>query len=194
MTTPLKLPTASLTSFHFAVQSMCSWSDWQEVSCITDGRQRRRKDFAHLMMRYILLGLCLVLVAPARAVTQLDLEQFRGRVVYLDFWASWCVPCRQSFPWMQTMKNAYEERGLTIITVNLDADRADAARFLAQFQPTFEVRFDPAGALAESYKVKGMPSSVLIDRHGAQRFTHVGFRPVDAAIYEAQLRELLAEK
>jgi cytochrome c biogenesis protein CcmG/thiol:disulfide interchange protein DsbE len=95
---------------------------------------------------------------------------------------------------MQTLKNTYEERGLKILTVNLDADRADADRFLARFKPTFEVRFDPAGALAESYGVKGMPSSVLIDRHGVARFTHVGFRPVDAALYEAQVRELLDEK
>ena len=146
------------------------------------------------MARCILLGLCLLLLAPARAAAPLDLDQFRGRVVYLDFWASWCVPCRQSFPWLQTMKNSYEENGLTIITVNLDADRADADRFLAQFKPTFDVRFDPKGGLAESFGVKGMPSSVLIDRHGVPRFTHVGFRPVDASVYEAQVRELLAEK
>jgi cytochrome c biogenesis protein CcmG/thiol:disulfide interchange protein DsbE len=146
------------------------------------------------MARCVLIGLCLLLLTPAWAAAPLDLDQFRGRVVYLDFWASWCTPCRQSFPWMQTLKNTYEERGLKILTVNLDADRADADRFLARFKPTFEVRFDPAGALAESYGVKGMPSSVLIDRHGVARFTHVGFRPVDAALYEAQVRELLDEK
>jgi cytochrome c biogenesis protein CcmG, thiol:disulfide interchange protein DsbE len=145
------------------------------------------------MARWILLSLCLSSLAPARATAPLDLDRFQGRVVYLDFWASWCAPCKQSFPWMQTMKNAYEEHGLTIVTVNLDADRADADRFLAQLKPTFDVRFDPKGGLAESYKVKGMPSSILIDRHGVPRFTHVGFRPVDAPLYEAQIRELLAE-
>jgi len=145
------------------------------------------------MMRWILLSLCLLWLTPARAGTPLDLGEFHGRVVYLDFWASWCAPCKQSFPWMQTMKNIYEEHGLTIVTVNLDADRADADRFLAQLKPTFDVRFDPKGGLAESYKVKGMPSSILIDRHGVPRFTHVGFRPVDAALYEAQIRELLEE-
>ncbi len=92
------------------------------------------------------------------------------------------------------MKRTYSGQGLEIIAVNLDVDRADADRFLKQFHPTFDVRFDPKGELAESYKVQGMPSSVLIDRHGVARFTHVGFRPVDAAIYEGQLRELLAEK
>jgi cytochrome c biogenesis protein CcmG/thiol:disulfide interchange protein DsbE len=145
------------------------------------------------MARCMLIGLCCLLLTPARAAAPLDLDQFRGRVVYLDFWASWCAPCRQSFPWMQTMKNTYEAQGLTILTVNLDADRADADKFLAQFKPTFDVRFDPAGVLAESYRVKGMPSSVLIDRHGLPRLTRVGFRPVDAAVYEAQIRELLEE-
>jgi thiol-disulfide isomerase/thioredoxin len=124
----------------------------------------------------------------------IDLNDLRGRVVYLDFWASWCGPCRQSFPWMQTMKETYGAQGLEVVAVNLDRDRADAEKFLHQFHPTFDLRFDPKGELAELYKVRGMPSSVLIDRHGVTRFMHVGFRPVDGAAYEAQLRELLAEK
>jgi peroxiredoxin len=95
---------------------------------------------------------------------------------------------------MESMKSAYESQGLEIITVNLDSDRVNADKFLKQFHPTFEVRFDPKGELAELYKVQGMPSSVLIDRHGVTRFTHVGFRPIDGPVYEAQMRELLAEK
>ena len=95
---------------------------------------------------------------------------------------------------METLQSTYQGRGLAIVAVNLDRDRADADKFLKQFHPTFEVRFDPKGELAELYKVQGMPSSVLIDRHGVMRFTHVGFRPVDGALYEAQIRELLAEK
>src|SRR5471030_2938428 len=126
--------------------------------------------------------------------TGLDLHAYRGRVVYLDFWASWCGPCRQSFPWMETMKSTYEGQGLDIVAVNLDTHRADADRFLKQFQPTFDLRFDPKGELAEFYKVRGMPSSVLIDRHGVTRFTHAGFRPVDGPTYEAQVRALLAEQ
>lgn len=142
----------------------------------------------------ICTGICLVWVIPAHAASALDLTGLQGRVVYVDFWASWCGPCRQSFPWMENMKSTYEAQGLAIVAVDLDAHRADADKFLDQFHPTFDVRFDPQGELANFYKVQGMPSSVLIDRHGATRFTHVGFRPVDAAIYEAQIRELLAEK
>jgi peroxiredoxin len=92
------------------------------------------------------------------------------------------------------MTSTYGAQGLEIITVNLDTHRADADKFLKELHPTFEVRFDPKGELAEFYKVQGMPSSVLIDRHGVTRFMHVGFRPVDGAKYEAQVRELLAEK
>jgi cytochrome c biogenesis protein CcmG/thiol:disulfide interchange protein DsbE len=146
------------------------------------------------MMQCILMSICLVLGIPVYAGSSLDLTGLRGRVVYLDFWASWCGPCRQSFPWMETMKSTYEGQGLRIVAVNLDRDRADADKFLNQFHPTFDVRFDPKGELAEFYKVQGMPSSVLIDRQGVARFTHVGFRPIDGAMYEAQVRELLSEK
>ena len=92
------------------------------------------------------------------------------------------------------MKSTYEDQGLTVLAVNLDTNRAEADEFLRQFHPTFDVRFDPKGDLAEFYKVHGMPSSVLIDRHGVTRFTHVGFLPVYGPAYEAQVRELLAEK
>jgi cytochrome c biogenesis protein CcmG/thiol:disulfide interchange protein DsbE len=129
-----------------------------------------------------------------QADVPLDLHDYHGRVVYLDFWASWCGPCRQSFPWMQLMKNSYQDRGLTVIAVNLDKSRAEADKFLSHFNPTFEVRFDPNGGLAEGYKVHAMPSSVLIDRHGVVRSTHEGFRPVDEPAFEAQVRELLSEK
>lgn len=137
---------------------------------------------------------CCAMAMRSIAATPLDLASFRGRVVYLDFWASWCVPCRQSFPWMQAMKNAYERDGLTVIAVNLDRNRTDAEQFLDRFHPDFNVRFDPEGALAERFKVEGMPTSVVIDRHGVPRFTHIGFRPADRETYERELRDLLAEK
>ena len=146
------------------------------------------------MMRLILMSICLSLCAPLRAAPPLDLASLRGHVVYVDFWASWCGPCRQSFPWMEILKSTYQAQGLEIITVNLDGDRANAEKFLRQFHPTFEVRFDPTGELAERYKLEGMPSSMLIDRHGVTRFVHVGFRPIDGPLYEAQIRQLLAEK
>lgn len=138
--------------------------------------------------------LCCAVLAAARADSPVDIESLRGRVVYLDFWASWCLPCKQSFPWMQRLNDAYQAQGLTILAVNLDTDRADADRFLRRFHPTFDVRFDPQGTSAERYGVKGMPSSLLIDRRGVTRFTHVGFTPADASAAESQVRALLLEE
>jgi cytochrome c biogenesis protein CcmG/thiol:disulfide interchange protein DsbE len=141
-----------------------------------------------------LLPICAWLICTAvHAAGPVDLQALRGRVVYLDFWASWCIPCRQSFPWMQGLEASYEKRGLAVVAVNLDQNRQDAERFLAKFHPTFDVRFDPQGQTAELFKVQGMPTSIVIDRHGTVRFTHIGFRPADEAAYENELRQLLAE-
>jgi cytochrome c biogenesis protein CcmG/thiol:disulfide interchange protein DsbE len=136
---------------------------------------------------------CLLSI-PCNANTSLGLNDLRGRVVYLDFWASWCAPCRQSFPWMQAMKDEHEREGLTVIAVNLDHNRADAERFLKIFHPNFIVQLDPQGNLAEQFKVAGMPTSVIIDRHGVPRFTHIGFRAADREAYAREIQGLLAEK
>jgi thiol-disulfide isomerase/thioredoxin len=144
-------------------------------------------------MRRLLVCACFLSIAAAQADPSINLEEFRGRVVYLDFWASWCAPCQQSFPWMSAMQGAYERQGLTVVAVNLDRYREDAERFLAKYRPNFDVRFDPQGKVAEHFKVKGMPTSVIIDRHGVLRFTHIGFRALDQASYEDQLQRVLKE-
>lgn len=138
--------------------------------------------------------LSVFLAAPSFARTPLDLKDLRGRVVYVDFWASWCTPCRESFPWMKTLESTYGSQGLSVMAVDLDHDRADAQRFLGVFRPNFEVIFDPAGTLAERFNVIGMPTSVLIDRQGKIRYIHVGFLLKQRAEYERQVRELLAQK
>lgn len=138
--------------------------------------------------------LSLLQAMAAAADEPLDLASLRGDVVYLDFWASWCGPCRLSFPWMQQMQDTYGQQGLKVVAVDVDHDRRDAERFLAALNPSFDVRFDPKGDLAERFKVDGMPTGLVIDRHGVVRFTHIGFRPVDRTEYESQLRQLLNEK
>jgi thiol-disulfide isomerase/thioredoxin len=122
---------------------------------------------------------------------QMDLAALKGRVVYLDFWASWCGPCRKSFPWMSDMQARYGNQGLSVVAVNLDQDRALAARFLAAYPPGFTVAYDPQGVSAERYDVKGMPSSYLIDRDGRVHMRHVGFRAQDTGQYETEIRALL---
>lgn len=130
------------------------------------------------------------LVLPGGSGT-VDLAQLQGRVVYLDFWASWCGPCRKSFPWMNAMQARYGGQGLTVIAVNLDQDRTLAAKFLAEHPASFTVAYDPKGESAERYGVKGMPSSYLVDRAGRLRMTHIGFRDQDRDALEAEIRKQL---
>jgi cytochrome c biogenesis protein CcmG/thiol:disulfide interchange protein DsbE len=167
-----------------------------QVSCVLHAQWNLPKEvmLRNSAMRYLVICACLLSVTAAHAAPPIDLNDFRGRVVYLDFWASWCAPCLQSFPWMQAMQDTYQRKGLTVLAVNLDQYRKDADRFLAKFHPNFDVRFDPRGEMAERFKIQGMPTGVIIDRHGVRRFTHIGFRPVDQAAYEDQLRQVLAEQ
>lgn len=128
------------------------------------------------------------LVQAADAVRLADL---RGKVVYLDFWASWCGPCKQSFPWMAAMQARYAAQGLQVIAVNLDADSADGRRFLAATPAPFPVIFDPQGRLPRQYAINGMPSSFLIGRDGRVRRQHAGFNPAIRQQLEADIHTAL---
>lgn len=121
----------------------------------------------------------------------LDLAALRGRVVYLDFWASWCAPCRESFPWMSRLQQGLGTDGLVVIAVNVDRLHADAERFLHDHPAGFRVVFDPDGLLAEKFGVEVMPSSFLIDRAGRVRFHHRGFRLKDRDALAQQVRSLV---
>ena len=121
----------------------------------------------------------------------IDLSQLRGQVVYVDFWASWCGPCRKSFPWLNDMQARYGKDGLKIVAINLDKDRAQAERFLEDYAPRFTIAFDPQANSARAFVVKGMPSSYLIDRNGNVVHAHVGFRKKDTEAMEARIRSLL---
>ena len=107
---------------------------------------------------------------------QVNLSQLQGKLVYLDFWASWCGPCRQSLPWMNEMQAKYGTRGLQVVGVNLDNKTEDATKFLAQVPARFAVGFDPQGDTARRYQLKGMPSSVLIGPDGKVIQVHIGFQ------------------
>ena len=121
----------------------------------------------------------------------IDLAAYKGRVVVVDFWASWCTPCRRSIPWLNQMRAKYGDRGLVVIGINVDKDGADAARFLREVPIDFDVVYDPAGALAARYGVEGMPSTYVYSRDGKLAARHLGFQNAKRPEYEALLGRLL---
>jgi len=127
------------------------------------------------------------------------LEDYRGQVVLVDFWASWCVPCRQSFPWMNRLQqqygaeSLYGEKGLKVVAINLDQDAELAREFLEDIPAQFTVLLDTEAQLPEAYGVIGMPSSYLIDRSGKIRAQHIGFHQDRLDDYEDTIKTLLAE-
>lgn len=122
------------------------------------------------------------------------LSDYRGKLVYLDFWASWCGPCRQSFPWMNDMQTKLQSQDFQVIAVNLDARREDAEKFLVANPAKFTVAFDPKGSTPRLYGVKGMPTSMLIDRDGKVLFKHAGFNDSGRAELEQRIQLALGEK
>jgi thiol-disulfide isomerase/thioredoxin len=121
------------------------------------------------------------------------LAQYKGKVVYLDFWASWCAPCLASFPFMDRMQSELGARGLEVIAVNMDRRPDDAQRFLAQHPARFKIALGANDACARGFGVAGMPSTYLIDRKGRIRAVHAGFRPGEAKALRALVEQLLAE-
>lgn len=120
------------------------------------------------------------------------LADLRGRVVLLDFWASWCAPCRLSFPWMERMQAQYGPQGLRVVAINVDARRADADRFLAGASAQFAIAFDPQGDTPRAYGIRAMPSSFLIGVDGRVLHAHAGFRESDKPDLEQRIRAALA--
>jgi len=123
---------------------------------------------------------------------QVSLSALKGKVVYLDFWASWCGPCRQSFPWMNEMQAKYGAKGLQVVGVNLDAKRPDADKFLAEVPASFTIAFDAAGDTPKRYAIKGMPTSVLVGADGKVLQVHTGFRDDERKALEDAIVAALA--
>ena len=147
-----------------------------------------------VLRRIVVLAMFFGMALPAvfaRADDVLDLTRYRGKVVLVDFWASWCAPCRQSFPWLNSIQSRYRERGLVVIGVNVDRERAEADRFLREVPARFPIVYDPAGTLATKYQLLGMPSSFVFGPDGQLLSTHVGFKLAARTERETELATLL---
>jgi cytochrome c biogenesis protein CcmG, thiol:disulfide interchange protein DsbE len=127
---------------------------------------------------------------PPPAALRPVLQGSGGRPVYVDFWASWCVPCAMSFPWLNSVLHRYGQE-LVVVGINVDEKRADADRFLMRHPAEFALLFDPQGEIAAHYQLKGMPSAVLLGADGDVLWQHSGFRKDEIPEYEAAIRSAL---
>ena len=129
--------------------------------------------------------------AELQSGAPLSPADYRGQVVYLDFWASWCGPCRESFPFMNELQRDLAGKGLRIIAISVDKTAAEARRFLDRYPAQFTVALDTAAACPAAFRLEGMPSSFIIDRAGIVRAVHAGFHDKDRSEIRRQLQEAL---
>jgi len=137
--------------------------------------------------------LCWISIAQAHAdqVTSESLNAYRGKVVFVDFWASWCGPCLRSFPWLSRMQDKYADQGLVVLGVNLDRNRADADAFIQKLKPGFTILYDDSATLAHQFDVQTMPSSFILDPNGEIVMAHRGFTTKMAPELENKLMIIL---
>jgi len=156
------------------------------------------------------LALALVFVLPALAASSsgpapafqlsgrggkaIDLSQYKGQVVMINFWATWCGPCRQEMPLLEDIYKKYKPMGFTLVGVNVEPKPVEVEAWLAKQKPvSFPIAFDTESKVSKMYKVLGMPSTVFIDRKGNVRVMHKGYKPGDENFYLTQIRTMLKE-
>ncbi|MEA3151023.1 MAG: hypothetical protein QOD56_1962 [Gammaproteobacteria bacterium] len=121
------------------------------------------------------------------------LSQYKGQVVMVNFWATWCGPCQQEMPLLDQMYKKYKPAGFTLIGVNVDKEALPVRDLMARKPVSFPVLLDPANQVSKAYHVDEMPSSVIIDRKGEIRYIHRGYRPGDENEYQDRIRQLIKE-
>jgi peroxiredoxin len=130
---------------------------------------------------------------PSKSGEQIALSDLKGQVVMLNFWATWCGPCRQEMPHLEALHQRYSDLGFTLLGVNVEEDSSGADKFLSGTPVTFPILFDPDSEVSQAYEVVAMPSTVLVDRAGNMRFIHHGYKPGYENEYQTQIRALLRE-
>ena len=125
----------------------------------------------------------------------IDLSQFKGQVVMINFWASWCGPCRKEMPLLEDIYKKYKPMGFTMLAVNVEPDTKEADAWLAKLSKpvTFPVAYDVDSKVSKLYKVETMPSTVIVDRKGNVRALHRGYKDGDENFYLTQIRTMLKE-
>lgn len=179
------------------------------MSALLRNVSRIRCSWMHTPAAFLLVAGLVLNAIPARAVevgqaapslstlqaaTPPSAGSNKSQVVYIDFWASWCGPCRESFPWMNQMQTKYGPQGLRIVAINVDQKPEDMKAFLKEFPATFEIVADPKGENPKMWGVKGMPTAFLVDDQGVVRKMHMGFKRAQADELEASIRTLLAAR
>lgn len=162
------------------------------------------------MTRYLLILLVsLWVLAPANAASvqgkapnftlksntgkNIKLSELRGQVILLNFWASWCGPCRQEMPLLEKLQRRYSALGFTVLGVNVEEDPRKAKTLLKDISVSFPILFDTRNKVSKQYKVSAMPSTVMIDRDGNMRYLHKGYKPGDEAQYKKWVKQLIRE-
>jgi peroxiredoxin len=130
---------------------------------------------------------------PARSGGSASLSQYKGQVVMINFWASWCGPCRQEFPLLDSMYKKYKSLGFTLVGVNVDKDSSDAEKWLAQTPVSYPILFDRESKVSGAYSVQAMPTTVFVDRKGNVRLVHRAYKPGDEGEYLNEIKSLLKE-
>lgn len=121
------------------------------------------------------------------------LSELRGQVVMINFWASWCGPCRQEMPLLDEIHQRYSGLGFTVLGVNVEEDQSAARDLLEDVPVSFPILFDSRNEVSEAYEVDAMPSTVVVDRDGIVRYIHKGYVPGDENKYQEVVRELIRE-
>jgi len=130
---------------------------------------------------------------PARNGGDVRLSELRGQVVMINFWATWCGPCRQEMPLLQQLQAKYEPLGFTLLGINVESDSAVAQTWLKGVPVSFPILFDRGNEVAGRFGVEGMPSTVFVDRAGNVRYVHRGYKPGDEATYADMIHSLVKE-
>ncbi len=122
-----------------------------------------------------------------------NLADYKGQVVMLNFWASWCGPCRQEMPILEQLHKQYRSKGFTLVGVNVEPDSRAALKWLKSTPVSFPILFDHQSVASKLYEVQGMPNTVIIDRQGRVRFIHRGYKAGEENEYLDQIRSLIRE-